>query len=73
MKARYYQGDGSVVLDVIKENKDGTLDLGDAEGRLIVGKCPQAPAGQAAKEGTASLITDEKKDAEKESASKPKK
>jgi len=37
--ATYAQPAGDVILDVIKDHKDGTVDLG-IDGRVIVSKCP---------------------------------
>ncbi len=63
-QAEYNTGEGVLVLDVHKENKDGTLELGytpekapdaeeDPKPVLKVGKCPQHPA---LKVGTARII-----------------
>lgn len=43
MKAKYYADPALIVfsnLVVAKENKDGTVDLADANGTLIVTSCP---------------------------------
>jgi hypothetical protein len=43
MKAQYNNGIELLELTVLKDNKDGTLELGNAKGELKVGLCP-APA-----------------------------
>lgn len=66
-KAKYVQGDEEadnyVLLHVISENKDGTLNLGDAEGTVLVSKCPKVPDGQKAKPGQAIVSKEEKESA----------
>ncbi len=68
-KAKYYQGDGEadnyVLLNVIRENKEGTVDLGNAVGDVLVSKCPIAPDGKVAKPGQAIVIKDEKESTNK--------
>ena len=70
MKAKYYQEETTVELHVLKENKDGTLDLGDADGRLIVGKCPQADEGQSVPSGHCVMIKEASKEPPKGGAKK---
>lgn len=72
MKAKYYQGTGEVadnfiILHVLKENKDSTLDLGNAAGDVLVEKCPPADEGMPVKPGHAVLI----KEAKEEKEAKP--
>ena len=40
--AKYSPGFGREgwIVKVLKENPDGTVDLGDATGKLLVGSCP---------------------------------
>lgn len=41
-KALYFQSEDSagIPLRVVTEHKDGTVDLGDEAGRVLVTKCP---------------------------------
>ena len=66
-KAKYFQGDEQadnyVELYVTSENKNGTLNLGDADGKVLVSNCPKATEGEPAKPGQAILIKEEKESA----------
>jgi hypothetical protein len=73
-KAKYYHSDEHfVVLEVLKKNDDGTLDLCNAQGRLVVGRCPVAEDGQRVTSSTAILIDEEKKEEKKEKDAEPEK
>ncbi len=53
--ATYHQPAGPVILDVLKNHSDGTVDLG-VDGRVIITKCPVA---EKAGDGSCILIEDE--------------
>jgi hypothetical protein len=70
-KAKYHSPDGTTpIYDVLKENADKTLDLGDAaEETLIIGKCTVSEDG---KIGTCTLDVKEDEKAEAKSGASPK-
>lgn len=68
-QAEYNTGDQILILDVLAQNKDGTLELGTAPDKLKVGKCPQH---EQLKEGTARILSVEKDEPAEEEA-QPKK
>ena len=64
MIAKYYPDEtGSRTLEVLKDHKDGTVDLGLANGQILVSQCPLVSER---KVGCATLIEEKKEAKEKE-------
>ena len=58
LKAIYMNPEGlqDVLLFVLRENRDGTVDLGDQDGRLLLGKCPIATSPIDRQEGHCRIV-----------------
>lgn len=68
-KAIYHNAEGlkDVTVEVLKTNRDGTVDLGNAEGELLIGRCKTNENGRP---GSCTILAEAKSEPKSEPKAK---